>query len=79
MLVSMCQNTQHYTPQYHEVPTTVCIFRRLHQDSLVWRMTWSSRERAQVATRMMKMSVLHCMKVGQVIIFSTLCKTVINP
>jgi hypothetical protein len=71
MLVSMSQNTQFYVPKYHKVYMTVCIFRRQHQDSLVWRMTWSSQEQAQGAIQMTKTSVLQCLIVGQVITFST--------
>ena len=44
----------------------------------MWRMTWSSQGRARVAIRTMKMNVLHCMKMGQVIIFSTFCMTIIK-
>jgi hypothetical protein len=62
-----------YTVLYARIPQTSydCIFRRQHQDSPVWRMTWCSQEQAQGAIQMMKMSVLQCLRVGQVITFST--------
>jgi len=72
-----------YTALHPTIPWSsyncLFFFRRLHRDSPVWRMTWSSQEQARVAIQMMKMSVLHFMKVGQVIIFSNFDMTIINP